>query len=184
MISGAGRGLLVAVDPSIVSAGVAVFHDGELCAAACLREKADGRDVVSRAVSIARRVERFVGGDQIDAKLVVEWPQVYQRGRSKGDPNALTPLAAVAGACAALLPTAEPHAIRPRDWKGQIPKPKGKASYIVETRSRAALTAVETVVFDQARNRVGKVPTDVSDAVGLGLWALGRAFRRRRGVTR
>ncbi len=99
--------------------------------------------------------------------LVIELPQVYQHGRSKGDPNDLIRVAFYAGAVAGALGyfggllTGKLLTPTPGDWKGQVPKA------IHHERIRRVLSTKELGL-------VSRVDHNVMDAVGLGLWALGR----------
>ena len=104
-----------------------------------------------------------------DAEFVAEWPQVYQRGqgKSKGDPNDVVPLACVIGAAAAAMSPKSTRVFKPSEWKGQVPKPAIKKRIVDE------LTDAEV-------SRVSKrLAHDGYDAIGIGLYALGRLFRRR-----
>lgn len=97
--------------------------------------------------------------------VVCEFPKVYPRGKSKGDPEDLLQLAAVVGAIG-------PDVIyRPYEWKGQTPK------VISIARTQAALTDEERARVRLPRNK--KHQLDVWDAVGIGLYHL-RAKRRPR----
>ena len=95
--------------------------------------------------------------------LVIELPQVYQHGRSKGDPNDLIRVAFYAGSC-----TRIGHGVlstpTPAEWKGQTPKA------ICAERIKAVLAVHELV-------HLYKADHNVLDAVGIGLWALGRMPR-------
>lgn len=170
---------LVAVDPSINRSGFAIFRDGMLIQAGYLTTPNSGH-VLDRAARMAQTI-LFVVGEYVapsESELVFEWPKIYDarvRGKTKGqDPNDVLPLAAVGGA---LVPAfRSSRIVVPREWKGQVPKPKSKkAPYAITDRVRARLEPGEITV-------VASLPGsewDAWDAIGIGLWALGRFDRKR-----
>ena len=105
--------------------------------------------------------------------LVIEWPQVYRAGKSKGDPADLLPLVGVGMCLAGLL---HPGAIKsptPAEWIGQLPK-----STTGDPWASARGQRIGSRLSDVERGRV--VPShDAVDAVGIGLYCLGRLERRR-----
>jgi hypothetical protein len=108
---------------------------------------------------------RNVGGDV----LVVEEPMVYHGAKNtKGaDAEDLIQLAKVVGACA----TFRGHVtfLKPANWKGQIPKD------VCWMRSLKRLSVQEAAVYDAAIRQVGASKRhNVHDAIGLGLYYLGR----------
>lgn len=157
-------------------------------------------DIVERAVASAAAAVRWIEESYVprDAiKLViVELPQVYQRGggvkkaKSKGDPNKVVlPLAMVDAAVRALLPMAKAISYKPHDWKGDIGKPvagdgdmpdigmEGEAEYIITTRVKARLEVFELPTVDWTTSK--KLSWDVADAIGVGLHHFGRFDRKR-----
>lgn len=94
---------------------------------------------------------------------VVEMPLYYPHGRNKGDPNILIRLGWIAGAiCARYAGTV---LVEPREWrKGTAPKE------VVEARTLARLSDSERAIAGTCLTR-GR---HAIDAVGIGLWALGR----------
>lgn len=168
---------LVAIDPGLRAAGVAVFRsDGTLVAASCERNRARGEkstDALDVVVELAGYVTKFVR-DAIPkgspVRVVSEWPRVYQRPKSKGDPNDLLPLSACAAACAARLKAESVASVRPDEWKGQMPTER-----VIEGRVLDRLTIEEARVYAAACAKAGKTLShNVTDAVGIGLHALGR----------
>lgn len=102
--------------------------------------------------------------------LVVEWPQVYRPGQSKGDPNDLIKVAVEVGRWIerADLAGAATSTPTPNEWKGQVPKG------VHHARAKGCLTPSE----------LGTLPIlpeskahNMLDAVALGLWRLGRLRR-------
>lgn len=107
--------------------------------------------------------------------LILELPQVYQRGISRGDPNDLIQLAALVGTIQARFRVATTVYL-PREWKGQVPKE------IIEARAKGNLSASE---LSKVEVPAKSLAHNVWDAVGLGLVYLtrlpsgGRAARAR-----
>lgn len=101
--------------------------------------------------------------------LVVEKPQVYRASRSKADPNDLIFLAMRAGVLINFycLYTENILTPTPAEWKGQTPKS------VSERRTRKLLTPEETRVLAGCGVSAALLH-NVIDAVGIGLWALGR----------
>jgi hypothetical protein len=181
--------MLIALDPGMNSPGVAVFREGVLLRAdrANTSEHAELPDG-ERWLRVARVLAAFAAkysGVATTMSVVFEKPQWYQRGKSKGDPNQLVGIAGVAAAfvgmmsCRYLIDVASPT---PSEWIGQLskvcPTCKGKA--------KKKCTACRGSAWETPRGRFIKkrlepaelalVPdqNDAIDAVGLGLWALGR----------
>lgn len=155
----------LANDPG-VNNGSALFEDGVLQAVALTRSQ----DGAFGWEQIAQDVYHWAGGQAFGLAadtLVLEWPQVYQGGRQKGDPNDLLPLAALNGALRTLFPAPRLHLPRPSDWKGQVPKD------IMGARILSKLTAEEKAVWNAAQFPKS-LAHNVLDAVGLGLYSLRR----------
>lgn len=178
---------LLSVDPGLRKSGVALWRRGGLVFARLIEPKSDGpeiSDVVEAMMSsVCGWILRDCGaGDPTGSRtpwlrLVCERPRTYG-GRVSGnaDANDLIAVALVAGAilgrlgCPAALPL-------PEDWKGGISKPKTKAQYErdgypVEERARGKLSPSELACVEWPRD--WKKRLDVADAIGIGLWALGR----------
>lgn len=169
-------GDLVALDPSLVSPGIALFRGGSLYAAKRIRISVDAFPG-ARALHVAHEVCAWLHACGAAPRwLVYEWPQVYRAAKSKGDPNDLIGLAAVGGSLAGALAIAAGarneslgvYSPTPAEWIGQLPKTtRGDATL----SPRAGLILRSLSVAERA-----EVPAqhDAIDAVGLGLWALGR----------
>lgn len=104
--------------------------------------------------------------------LVIERPQVYRAGKSKGDPNDLVDVAIAAGRWIGTYPDAALKMYAPADWKGQLSK--------VKTARRA-----HDVLTQEERERCPALPTseravsaNTWDAIALGLVHLGRLRMR------
>lgn len=167
--------LLFALDPSVRSAGLAAFVSGALHAAwrfapelGSIAIREDPLGVGERWRVIAREVADQAFGRGYGGVLVWERPQIYRASKSKGDPNDLIGLAAIGNGVAADARWQGVLAPTPAQWTGQVKKAtKGsawKSPRGMRIRSRLAPDEL-ALVPDQH---------DVVDAVGLGLWALGR----------
>lgn len=178
-------GDLLAVDPSIVSPGVALFRDGVLIAAARLRLAVNtwgALNTAERALAAADAIAAWctsAGGQP--STVAFEWPQIYTAAKSKGDPNDLIAMAAVDGALTAVLHLAcimrgvqlTVLCYKPAEWIGQLPKAtRGKASASPRAqRIYSRLSAAELALVPDQH--------DAIDAVGIGLHSLSRLGVRR-----
>ncbi len=153
---------LLAVDPGLKCTGVAVFEGSRLVRGFVVRGPRDG-DTADRARAVASGVlEKVPAVDRV----IYEWPQVYRFGRGKGDPNDLLALVAIGSAVAALYPAARVESVKPAEWKGQ--------------RAKEAMRGVIVTRLDPSEQELLTwAGHDTWDAVGIGLWALGRLERRR-----
>lgn len=175
-------GETLAVDPSIRSAGVALFRGGVLVAADRIRVPDDGA-LGERCLRMGHAICAWAVVQQraCPQTLVIEWPQIYTSDKSEGDPNDLPGLAGVAMATAGALSVAvsgrlpEPMGLiqfLPAEWAGQLPKSKTrKKASPREARIRSRLSAAESALLPAQHDAV--------DAVGIGLAALGRFQRLR-----
>lgn len=175
--------ILLTVDPSIRSAGVALFADGRLYGCTKLRGIDTAVNVVSRCRAMAQAIAAFVDGHP--DVVAVEWPRVLPYGAkgATGQPNDLFGLAGVCAAVAALYPTAQMESYLPDEWQ---PAPKVSAE-----RKRRGLGPIDSEAFTSPRglrimsrladDERALVPRshDAVDAVGIGLYALGRLAPRR-----
>jgi hypothetical protein len=173
--------ILVSVDPGLRHLGFAVFTDGTLTHAALIKNpvKQDrgptawwgmADTVVKAWDDLTRRAGQVVRAPHA---YVLEVPQVYRFGKSKGDPDDLIQLAGVGGAVgAALLKLPAPfkhvstaHGYYPREWKGQTPKE------IMLERIEERLTAEEKASIQPC---APSLRHNIIDSVGIGLCHLGR----------
>lgn len=110
--------------------------------------------------------------------LVFERPKILRETKSKGSHNDLIPLAAVGTGLAVMLGASGvvPRVVSPlpADWTGQLPKSTARGQAWKSPRGRR--------IADRLRpDEFALVPSqhDTVDAVGIGLWALGRFSPRR-----
>lgn len=108
---------------------------------------------------------------------IIELPQIYRSANSKGDPNDLIRLAVLVGQYKqqCIDQFMNVRLVKPAEWKGQVPKT------IHAKRILDRLNPRETELF---LRRVDKVAPskrhNVIDAIGIGLWAIGRDPNGRR----
>jgi hypothetical protein len=148
---------LVSLDPGLRGCGLAFWNeDGSLVDVAYLRntvKKGDGPTAwtgYTKCIYPALRVEHFIS----------EVPQVYRAGASKGDPDDLIQLAGVVGVFSALFTATTYTGVKPREWKGQVPKDVHHAR-LVKTLTPEELAMVEAAAPPSLRH-------NVLDAVGIG----------------
>ena len=108
-----GVRVILAVDPGISCCGCALFASDGVLHRAWLARSAltPAAGIVTRCAEMALQVTSAVH-DHIDV-FVGEWPQIYTRRKSKGDPNvSLLPLAGVIGGIAACMSDATLKQVR------------------------------------------------------------------------
>lgn len=178
------------IDPAIHGCGCALFRDGVLVAAGYARNEVKDGDIVRRCAASARAALNWLYSvaefTEVD-RLIVELPQIYQRGanKSKGDPNKnVLPLAMVDAALAALLPYAEVHEFQPHAWKGGTSKPERsydaggrEIAYVIKDKVKARLSSEELARVDWTKSI--ERSWDVADSIGVGFTFLGRFERAR-----
>ena len=136
---------VVAIDPG-KQAGIAYFEGERLVKAELVKNP-----LAHREKELARMV-------------VCETPVIYPD--SPVDPATMIKLAFTAGLLVGLFECSDLRVVDPRGWKGQ--RPKG-----VDNRyTMSLLDPIETSIVNASTTR-GKL-NNVIDAVGIGLWHLGR----------
>lgn len=166
--------LLVSVDPSIRSTGVALWRAGLLDHVRRWRPLV-GATPAQRAHSVAGWVVCSVGRETWD--LAIELSQVYAPGKGGGPARDLISVTLVVGACAAVCP-GEVTTYEPRAWIGSLPKATAG-----DPRESPRGARIWSRLGDAEREvAVELLQHDVWDAIGIGLHHLGR-FTRRRGST-
>lgn len=162
--------MILSIDPSIKSAGAAVFtSNGVLNTAVRIQLPViKGEDQAMRWRRMANAIlDAMVYGAGTVDTLVSERPQVYQRqdGKTKGDPNDLLAMVGVIGCLVGMLPSANVVTYAPHEWKGQTEK-KVMCGRIMERLKPAERDLVPN-------------SHDAVDAVGVGLFYLNRLGRGR-----
>ena len=182
---GAAMRHLIAVDPSIVSAGVAYFYLGVLQKVWTVIPKDTGtpdntgariRDIGSEIVRVVEP-QLYLVRDLVH--LITEWPEIYREkpGR-RNDRNDLPGLAGVGSWVAGKLDCSF-ETVLPKEWCAQIPKSTLVSKRFDNTRSRRIadrLDPEELAVYRTASTHDG------IDAIGIGLHSLNRGIIDRRRV--
>jgi hypothetical protein len=184
-------GEMISLDPAFglhSSVGVAHWRNGKLVGCARLRlepiseKEAQNESDGARCQRMGRTVLNWIDMRKaVPRTYVYEWPQVYRAARSPGDPNDLIGLAAVGasvGMGLQLLMAQRNLGLtiltqRPCEWAGQLPKVKSGDPWKSQRGQRIAvrITPDEREVIPRSH--------DAMDAVGIGLYSLGRFERRR-----
>ena len=174
---------LLAVDPSVNSAGAAVYRDGVLMASARITCDVEGSHG-ARCMAMAWRIAEWARAARPDI-FAFEWPQIYAGSKQKTDPNDLPGLAGVGVGVAAYLAPRQVLSPTPAQWSGQVPKTveairKGKR---VRVKPKDPWTTPRGIrVWERlspAERMLVQAQHDVIDAVAIGLWCLGRFEVRR-----
>jgi len=145
--------VLLAIDPGNVT-GFALF---------------EGKDLVTCGVLTKDQAKSRVF-DNVDT-LVIERPKIYPGARQEVPPDDLITLAILVGEIKALyrLSGVETEEVLPYAWKGQLPKD------ISHKRIKKCLNMKENSLVESVR--VSKSNKhNMLDAVGIGLWRLGRRY--------
>lgn len=145
---------LITIDPGTKHIAWAAFEDSRLVRC----------DLVATEDSAFEKLSVVRG----DVEVLIELPQVYQAAHWKGDPNDLINLATVVGQIKWAMHNARHvKTVLPHDWKGTVPKS------VMGARITERLDDDEERIF-RACPCGTAVRHNVIDAIGIGLWALGR----------
>lgn len=170
---------LIAIDPGVHSMAIAVFGDGGALLDAWNEGRfhvADGRgeDDISNVVECwgspsVRLINRLQSHVRLERNRIVGERQVVYPGAKglKTNPNDLLDLAMCAGAfygalCVDMAATLT--VVEPAEWKAQVPKD------ITRKRIEGLLSHSEPLSIKK-----GGEMHNVYDAIGIGLFAIGRA---------
>lgn len=146
---------LIALDPAKRRCGLAIYHGTELVRGCTLYAQ-----TTFRVASLVRQeIDNYATNPR--AVVLVELPKTYDDQRAK-DPN-LAGLHELIDIIDNALPNAV-LATHPSEWKGGVPKD------ICARRIRSVLSNTEI-------GAMSDMSEDTYDAIGLGLWYLGRAGR-------
>ncbi|NJN63553.1 MAG: crossover junction endodeoxyribonuclease RuvC [Acidobacteria bacterium] len=158
---------LLAIDPGLRTTGWALFEEigghSLLMQTGISRSSAKTLDEVARAHD--ENIPRLTSIDRV----VVEQMQVYSIQKSKGDPADLVNLSLLGGYLAKGRGARSTY-VDPGSWKGQRPKDA------IEPLVKKYLTEAEVMRMDSylAPIKAKSLLHNAYDAVGIGLWALGR----------
>jgi hypothetical protein len=160
---------LLSIDPGVTCCGWAYWRDGKLVLCGLSRTKEVG--IEARICAHDFRRHWLYGQPDF---IVIEKPEVYQQRFWKGDPRDLVELAMVVGGIIAQFPGVRVRAVFPKEWKRQVPKS------VSESRTLAKLSELEKnksespEVFGEPDTAPPSLLHNMMDAIGIGLWALGR----------
>ena len=176
---------LLAEDPGIRGTGVALFEGIELLRAAYVPNPCTKGNKALECQTMASAVKGWVELYVLASSVYdigAEWPLIVHDSHQKGskrriDKNDLLALAGVSAAFAMAFPHATCRSFIPRDWKGTVDPD-------VMTRRIAARLSPKELDHVEWRSRL-KDPCagsmhNVFDAIGIGLFMLGRLKSRKR----
>lgn len=166
---------LLALDPGLRNPAVALFRDNVLVHASRVKIPTAthklplGERIAAVAKLVRDHVERHLPTIALCDAMVSEWPRTYRR--MKGDPADLFPLAGLGMYVAGMagLPVDAPTA---PEWIGNIPK-STTGDPLQSARGQRIWSRLS-----EAERACVTLSHDSLDAVGLGLWKLGRLERR------
>ena len=148
---------LVSLDPGLRGSGVAWWaEDGTLLFVDYLRNPVKKGDGPAAWMGY----DLVTPWDDRPYYFISEVPQVYRAGASKGDPDDLIQLAGVVGVFAHKFRATTHFGVKPRDWKGQVPKDVHHAR-LVKTLTPEEMAMVERAAPPNLRH-------NVLDAIGIG----------------
>ncbi len=158
---------LLALDPGLRNPAVAAFAGGRLVHASRVKVPAATHKLPlgKRVREVSRLVREHAAKHGPFDELVSEWPRCYRR--MKGDPADLFPLAGIGGHVAGALDVEVDFPTAP-DWIGNLPKNE-KGDPLGSPRGRLIWSCL-----DEAERACVVLSHDALDAVGVGLFKLGR----------
>lgn len=166
-------GLTLCFDPGKHTFGIALFDGARMLALDTIKVDKEPEDqcparVGRAAFQWSEKVTALYAPAQVITRVVMEWPMVYQGERVK-DPNNLLWLTAACGALAVLFHV-DTLMVKPRQWKGTVPKE------VMTTRiiKRLAVNDAELSLVKLLEAARGETAHHALDAAGMGLWACGR----------
>lgn len=124
----------------------------------------DNKKLIKCGMCEVDNIRDLVYGVMID-EVVIEVPQIYMQRKWKGDPNDLIDVAVTAGRVAGQFSQVE--FVRPRIWKGNRPKDIDN-NYTLSQLISKELTILNICGVQKSKRH------NVVDAIGIGLWKLGR----------
>lgn len=154
---------LLAIDPSLRATGWALFEDEVLDSCGLWRPRAKDTDDAIR--ELGKTAYGLFLGENVD-NIVIERPQVYPGEGHKKAKDVVT-IALVGGAIAGAIGANDWTFVLPREWKGTVPKDKHNAIVLHRLETEERLLVYSCGVPKGLTH-------NVIDAVGIGLWALGR----------
>lgn len=159
---------MICIDPGINGCGLAFFAEERLTAACYVRNPGEGWLLPDRVRAMVDALKAVALPDISGRRLVTERPQIYSYGKGKGNPNDLIALAEICAGFASHW-SGPWETVLPRTWKGNI---DGDA---MTERIRDRLSIAE----ERNVKHAGALDHNIYDAVGIGLWKLGRLGKKR-----
>lgn len=166
--------MLLCIDPGLRGCGVALFHGREVLVADYVKGDLEESHYFAHSI-LASRVrfwaETHAGAyKECFSHIIIEHPRIYP-GVSEKNPNDLLDVVAVGAACGALLQEIGPFptTVFPSEWKGTVKKS------VMTERIKKALSPEE---LKRCRFTNKSDDSDMLDAVGIGLWHLGRLNKK------
>ena len=179
---------LLALDPGLNHAGLALFYGGELHYAWTINPKNTLSDVQGwRAIGDMLATTLHASTLPYPCELAYEMPQLIG-GWQKGDQNAILQVAGAAGTICErlrpwLIPDSAPIAVRPAEWTKSRPKKAnhlrmwGRLTLVEQCRLAESLALSIDTLFACIRYGDEADLEHALDAVCIGLFALGRFDR-------
>lgn len=157
---------MITIDPNLRGCGVAVWHEGAaLHGKLVYAEYVPNPRAKGRGYEVYRALaEKVAASTQYHHFWVIEMPVVYPK-MPKTDLNDLLDVMGVGSAVSALCRATMVEHVMPSTWKGNLEKKK------MLERIRSKLTAEELAVVQKTN---ADDTEDILDAIGIGLWKLGR----------
>lgn len=146
---------LVTMDPGVEKTGFAWWNDGCLTKAELLTNQ----EIIKYyyACWSAYRV------------TLIEKPRLYNGRAARGDGNDLITLAITVGQLIEKVENA--YLVEPTVWKGNVPKKNAQGVNLIKERALNKLSKEE---LSDIKLPAASLEHNVWDAIGIGLWALGR----------
>jgi hypothetical protein len=163
--------MIVSIDPDTKASGLAFFGNGVLIDARATPLETDDEE------SAWSQITEFLGNSGRNATIVCEMPQMYGR---VGDQRDFLAVARIVGRFEQI---AAEHcygfeAVTPKQWKGETPKQictlRAFEALSPYERERLHVPPAAERALRSGRGLKSGVGSDVLDAVGIGLWFLGR----------
>lgn len=167
---------IICVDPGLRGCGVASFltkayekdEEGLECAF-YVKNSVDGRGYAAHTAlgaAVVKDIFKTVGPY---GAVIIEHPVIYPKATNK-DLNDLIDVVAVGAAVASWVPgIIVPETVFPSQWKGTVQK------QVMLRRIKAALSPREMAVVQETNKSDTE---DILDAIGIGLWKLGRLNKK------
>ncbi len=159
---------LLALDPGLRVAGVALFEDETLIRAGIVHNPVEKERGPVAWNGMADAVRAWTNSGSVWHAVdtfVCERPQVYHERFMKGDPDNLIQLAGVCGAVGFMLHATTSQSYKPFEWKRSLSKTEHHA-VVLKLLSKEEKARIEECPQTLRHN--------AEDAVALGLFAVGR----------